>query len=831
MYKKTGIFLCSLIFLLSFNSFTTYINAEKANFKLAERYETRKIAKLADSRSIRPNWLKDSDKFWYSYKTSDGTQYYLVNPALKRKNLLFDRVQMAAKLSAITKEGYNPKDLPIKQIKFDDNNVEFTFSVKKQNFRYNITNKTLKEEKKKPPRRDFWKNVSPDKKWYVFVKNHNLYLMKAEDEKEDQKSDKKADKKADKKDADKKDKKEDKEEDKAIQLTTDGEKYFSYGWNDDEDNPDKKGFARANWFKDSKKIYVSRSDRRKVKELFLVNTLKTPRPTLESYKYTMPGDKDIPQSELLVIDIATRKVVKINTDKWKDQALGYYGANVTVGEKSDKIYFIRRNRTWKKVEACVADTSTGESKVLIAEESKPYLNFRWIDLQLVDDGNELVWWSERDGFGHYYLYDKNGKLKNRITSGTWVAGRTIQLDSKKRTLYFVGYGREKDVDPYYQMYYRVNLNGSGLKLMTPEDATHTCHMAESKNYFVDTFSRVDKVPQSVLRDSMGNVLLKLETMDNSRLLAAGWKPPRRFKVKAADGITDLYGVMWVPFDLDESKKYPVLSYVYPGPQSEPVTKSYFEVRPLRVHNLPLAQLGFIVVTVGQRGGSPVRPKWYHNYGYGNARDYPLEDNKYAIEQLADKYPFMDISRVGIYGRSGGGFMSAAAILKYPKFYKAAFSSCGNHDNNIYNISWGESHYGVEEVIKVIEDKQKKDKNLNKKNNNTPDENKKENDDKDKKKSEITFKAKFPTNQEIAANLEGKLFLIHGEMDNNVHPANTMRLANALIKAGKRFDFMIFPGQHHIYGEYTWYIERLMWYFFAEHLKGDYRTNTDIFEKH
>jgi dipeptidyl aminopeptidase/acylaminoacyl peptidase len=328
-------------------------------------------------------------------------------------------------------------------------------------------------------------------------------------------------------------------------------------------------------------------------------------------------------------------------------------------------------------------------------------------------------------------------------------------------------------------------------------------MAESKKYFVDTFSRVDKVPVSVLRDNLGNVIMKLETMDTSRLLQAGWKPPETFIVKAADNVTDLYGVMWKPFDFDPQEKYPVIVYCYPGPQAEPVPKTFFLLRNERVHNVPLAQLGFIVISVGQRGGSPVRSKWYHVFGYGNARDYPLADNKYAVEQLATRYSFIDVSRVGIYGRSGGGFMSAAALLMYPDFYTAAFSSCGNHDNLIYNHSWGELHYGVKEVEKVLKTKEGE-------------------------KKETVFEPNITTNPQVAKNLKGKLMLIHGEVDNNVHPANTLRLADALIKAGKRFDMMIFPGKRHTYGDYTSYIERMMWYFFAEHLKGDYRTNTDIF---
>jgi dipeptidyl aminopeptidase/acylaminoacyl peptidase len=298
-------------------------------------------------------------------------------------------------------------------------------------------------------------------------------------------------------------------------------------------------------------------------------------------------------------------------------------------------------------------------------------------------------------------------------------------------------------------------------------------------------------------------MMELETMDISRLEETGWKPAEVFKVKAADGVTDLYGVMYKPFNFNPSRKYPIISYVYPGPQSEPVTKTFFEVRNQRVHNIPLAQLGFIVISVGQRGGSPQRAKWYHNYGYGNARDYPLDDNKFAIEQLASRHSFIDIDKVGIYGRSGGGFMSTAAMLVYPDFYKTAVSSAGNHDNNVYNISWGEVHYGVKEVKRKVK-------------GGAEDE------------YETVFETDISTNPAVAKNLKGKLMLIHGEVDNNVHPANTFRMVDELVKAGKRFDMMIFPGKRHAYGDYTKYIERMMWYYFSEHLLGDYRTNTEIY---
>lgn len=751
-----------------------YFAGEKANFILAEKFSTDNLRKMVGDFTVNPHWLHKSDKFWYSYKTSTGTKYYLVDPAQKKRSRLFDNNAMTEKLVAITNKSYNPHDLPIKKIEFKENNREFTFELEKQKFLYDISLQqlTFLEKLDKKAKDESWKLESPDKKWIVFAQNHDLFLVPA-----------------------------DKPDSAGIKLTSNGEKFFSYSRRDDQDKKDERTASRAVWFKDSQKIYVLRSDRRKVEDLFLVHSMSQPRPTLETYKYSMPGDKNLAQPELSIIDITSQKQVVINAAKWQDQAISPIREQ---GKGSAKIWFTRRDRTWAKMDLCVADTATGTITVLISEESRPYFHTRLAQCKLVNDGQEFIWWSERDNWGHFYLYDGAGKLKNRITQGPFHANRVLEVDEKNRVLYFLAYGKEKDRDPYYNHYYRINLDGRGQRLLTPEDATHSFAMTESMQYFVDTFSRVDLAPVSVLRDNLGNVVLPLETMDTSRLEQVGWKPPEVFKVKAADDVTDLYGVMWKPFDFDPQKKYPVIVYCYPGPQSEPVPKTFLLLRDQRVHNVPLAQLGFIVVSVGQRGGSPLRSKWYHTYGYGNARDYPLADNKYAVEQLARRFAYMDAGRVGIYGRSGGGFMSAAALLVYPDFYTAAFSSCGNHDNLIYNHSWGELHYGIKEVEKKVKTEEGE-------------------------KTETVFVPDITTNSQVAANLKGKLMLIHGEVDNNVHPANTLRLADALIKAGKRFDLMIFPGKRHAFGEYTRYIERLMWFFFAEHLKGDYRTNTDIYE--
>ncbi len=415
-------------------------------------------------------------------------------------------------------------------------------------------------------------------------------------------------------------------------------------------------------------------------------------------------------------------------------------------------------------------------------------------LGLVNEGAELIQWSERDGWAHFYLYDGKGSLKNQITSGSYHCEDIVGIDEKKRILYFSANGREANEDPYYLHLYRINFDGSGLKLLNPGEFEHSMRMNDNSLFYVNNFSRVNTVPASVLYTTEGRKIMDLEKADFTSLFAAGYKFPEIIKVKADDGITDLYGVLYKPFNFDSTKTYPIVAYVYPGPQTEAVNKS-FSLPNARTDRL--AQIGLIVMTVGNRGGHPSRSKWYHNYGYGNLRDYGLADKKTAIEQLADKYSYIDINRVGIHGHSGGGFMSTAAMLVYPDFFKVAVSSSGNHDNSVYNRWWSEKHHGVKEMVS--------------------------------EKGDTSFVYNIEKNPELAKNLKGHLLLTTGDIDNNVHPANTIRMVNALIKANKRFDFFNFPGQRHGYADMTEYFFWLLADYYSKWLIGDFSQPVDLIE--
>jgi dipeptidyl aminopeptidase/acylaminoacyl peptidase len=535
----------------------------------------------------------------------------------------------------------------------------------------------------------------------------------------------------------------------------------------------------------------------------------------------MPGEENVPIPEIQIFDVASKKSVKVDAKNFYQQMLSIEDAQVTSREReqqreqqgerqgagqfrtsprwladgSDKLYFTSMGRNFRSVDVCVADTTTGAVKTLIQERANVWLDLK--PLRLVNNGAELIWWSERDGWGHYFLYDgSNGKLKNQITTGEFMADQIVSVNSAAHSMYFTGTGYDRNEDPYYDHLFRVNLDGTGLKMNVNGNFSHAFAASDDGKYFVDNFSRVDTAPRSVLYDDQGALLSDLESTDVKRLLEAGFKFPETFHVKADDGVTDLYGVMYKPFNFDPNKKYPLIEYVYPGPQTESVSKAFVKGG-AGAANVALAQMGFIVIEVGGRGGSPQRDKWYDAFGYGNLRDYGLADKKAAAEQLAAIHPYIDVERVGIWGHSGGGFMTAAAMMQFPDFFKAGWSESGNHDNNVYNKTWSEKYHGVREEPQ--------------------------------KDGTEKFIYNIDKNSELARNLKGHLMLTSGDMDNNVHMANTMRLADALIKANKRFEMLVFPGMRHPYTPINDYVIMRRGDFFAQWLMGSHDEMADIVE--
>ena len=775
----------------------------------AEKFTQEKLGTMLFSTMVDPHWFQKGNCFWYEYKTSEGKFWYVVDPSAKTRKPLFDRDEMASQLTEIVHDPFEARHLPIRNLKAGEDGRTFTFEVtstkdKKEDkdkkgkkggkevfyfsYDYPTGKLTHLEDKEEEPKRLSWGSVSPDKKTVIYAKDLNLYRMSYEDYQKAKKD----------------------EKDSTIveiQLTTDGMKDFGYGipysmMNTDTLCNGKRRSAYGVWSPDSRHFATILVDKRAVKDLWVIDVTAKPRPTLETYKYQMPGEKEAPVEHLYIFDMQDNSRKEIRTSAFKDQTIDIETrpyeqkqrdmedvSRVWQGD-ADRFYMTRGSRDLHRIDVCTYTVGQDSIVPIVEERMNTYQETR--PIHILDGGKKFIQWSERDGWAHLYLYDDQGNLKNRLTKGPWHVESVLKVDEKAGVVYFTANGKNAGENPYYEHLYRVNLDGSGLKQITRGDFFHQPEIDDDAKYVLDNYSRVNTVPVAVLLDNNGNKVMDVQESDFSQLFANGYKFPELFTVKAADGVTDLYGVMYKPFDFDSTKVYPIVDYVYPGPQVEAV---YYPFTRMSVRTDRLAQAGFIVISVGQRGGHPSRSKWYHNFGYGNMRDYPLADHKYAIEQLANRHSYIDIERVGIHGHSGGGFMSTAAMCQYPDFFKAAVSCAGNHDNNIYNRWWSETHHGVKEVVS--------------------------------EKGDTTFVYKIATNPEIAKNLKGHLMLVHGDIDNNVHPGNTMRVVEALIRAGKRFDMLMLPTQRHGFGDMNEYFYWRLVDYFSEHLRGESEKTVDI----
>jgi len=773
-----------------------------ANWELATRFSSDNLRPIVSSTNVSARWIADTDSAWYQWRDPEGKRFMLLVPKNRARTPLFDHVKLAADLSMLSKKPYEWNDLPFNSVNFDDeeDGTSFTFSVERQEYRYDMKTQTLSEvpeEEEEEEEENAFKNFSPDSTRFAFAREHQLFVVNVATG-------------------------------DTTQLTTDGEEDFSFGNRDttevrrrqqqddeDEDEEDEdddrsrdpRVRARVNWAPDSEAFYVSRSDSREVGKLYLVNVLAEPRPELVEYNYSMPGEENVTQTQVFAWKAGDTELTELSIKKYKDQR----ETDMHWIHDSSRLRLQVRDRLQRNLQLLEVELATLDVKTLI-EESVEDAYLERNGVQYVERGGDMVWWSERTGWGHLYLYGHDGEFKRALTSGPWRVDGIADMDTIAHTVFFRGVGREPEENPYFSHLYRVEADGSKLTLLDNGVGDHRTSLSPSFRYAVDSYSQPDVPSVAVLRDARsGEKIMDLEAFDLAPLEEIGWTPPEPFTVKAADGITNLYGNMWKPFDFDPSRKYPIIAYVYPGPQTESVNTSFAPTDSRQ----QLAQLGFIVIQVGNRGGSPRRSNAYHSYGYYNLRDYGLADKKAGIEQLAARHPFIDIDKVGIYGHSGGGFMTAAALLQppYNDFFKVGVSSSGNHDNNVYNQNWSEQHHGLKEVRKEV-DRDVADGA--------------DSDQDQEQEEEVTFEIHVPANHELAENLKGKLLLVHGDMDNNVHPAGTIRLAKALIDANKRFDLFIMPGKAHGYGDMQDYFQRMLQEYFAEHLLGDYyRADAEI----
>ena len=737
------------------------------DYKRAERYLPWNAYKMAFNTHIQPNWIEKSDRFWYISKDQNEKRFYIVDPVRKTKEDAFHHDKLAKSLSTLKGKSYTRDNLPFEDIKFIEDKNLIQFDIRKQRFLFDLESYQCKEKKKKVFETPA-ELKSPDGKWVAFIKNYNVFIRSLSDGQE-------------------------------IQLTYDGEKYNDYGT-----LPESSGYEIWSrrlgldallppiiiWSPNSKKLLVHKLDQRRVKNMYLIQSAglgKTSRPILHEYRYPLPGDDKVAQTDLVILDIEKKSKVVV---KYKPQSVAFmppiFMKFVWWGEDSKIAYFIYIERDCKTARICELDAISGDTRIIIEENASTYIEFNHIimgrpNVKVVDNGNEIIWFSERDGWGHLYLYDgKTGSFKNQITSGQWMVHNIKHVDEKNRWVYFIAGGREETRDPYYAHLYRAKFDGTDIQLLTPENANHDVIFSPSGDYFVDNFSRVDTVPVSVLRAVDGQLIQNLESSDISLLFKQGWIPPKSFKVKARDGITDLYGLIFIPSTFDPSVKYPILDNIYPGPQAIWTPKQFPQKLDSGVvffwSPQSIAELGFIVITIDGMG-TPLRSKAFHDYGYGNMGDAGgLEDHITAIQQLASEHSYMDLNRVGIYGHSGGGFASATAILSFPDFYKVAVSSAGNYDQRGYFSSFGEKYQGMLEGDNYM--------------------------------NQVTAR--------LAKNLKGKLFLACSDMDDNVHPSLTLQLVDALMKANKDFDMLMLPNRNHLF-VFDEYFIRKQWDYFVKHL--------------
>lgn len=701
----------------------------------------------------------------YQSQTKSGREYVLANPKTGEKTTAFDHQRLAESLSELVGSEVKPDELSLRSVNITENGQTLSFWMWGKRYETDLDSYKTRHV---PSKANYNEILSPDGKKAAYIKGHNLWVRNTETGEH-------------------------------TQLTTDGEKHYGYATNN-------AGWIRSDrpvllWGPNSEKIATFQHDSRDVKEMYLYNS-KVGHSDLERWKYPMPGDSTVFKIERVIVHLGDKpKVVRLDMEPdfhrstISDHIAGWDGRFLD-NEWSDdgsKLYFISSSRNHQKAQLRAADSQTGKVRDILQEETDTYFESGYSkeSWTVLEESNEVIWFSERDNWGHLYLYDlATGELKKQITKGNWRVLDLQHIDQEERTIYFTGSNREKG-NPYYHYLYKINMDGTGLVNLTPENRNHRIEWSQSKAYFTDIYSTPDTPPISVVRNRDGEVAMKLEQADISRLKEEGWVPPKPFKVKARDGKTDLYGLMYKPTNFDSSKSYPVLNYLYPGPQSGSVGSRSFRVS--RSDKQAVAELGFIVVEVDAMG-TPGRSKSFHDAYYGNMGDNGLPDQIATIKQLAERHSWIDTSRVGIWGHSGGGYASTRAILAYPDFYNVAVSGAGNHDNRNYEADWGEKWQGL---------LKEKDNVPNKSLDGFA-----QGDNYDKQ-----------ANQLLAENLEGDLLIAHGLMDGNVPPTNTLLVAEALIKANKDFDMLMIPNVGHGFGYARYYFMNRRWDYFVEHLKG------------
>jgi len=732
----------------------------KDDYARAERQLGYNTGLLVDH-AVDPVWLDDGH-LWYRDHDAKGDRYLSLDVASGETEPAFDQAKLAKALSKATGK-------PVKAEKLSVTGYEITadgrydIALRAKHYLCDLKGRgtcVAKDPEKKSDgaAADGPGVLSPDKKREAFIRNWNLWVRDVAGGKE-------------------------------TQLTTDGVKDYGYatdnaGWT----HSDK---AILVWSPDSSQIATFQQDQRKTGEMTLVGT-SVGHPKVETWKYPLVGDKDITMIERVIIDVPAKKVVRLKMPPDQHRStqcddVSCFGGweDVQWAPDGKTLAFASSSRDHKQAWLRVADAGTGAVRDVFNEKVKTWFEsgINAINWRYLPDSNAVLWWSQRSNWGHLYLYDlATGKLKHAITKGDWNVAEVLRVDEKAGTLWFLGTGREAGQDPYFKHFYKVGIDGKDLTLLTPEKADHRVALSPDGKHFVDTYSTTTEPPVAVLRDSSdGRVVKEIARADITRLKATGWKPPEDITVKARDGKTDLYGLLFKPSNFDPSKKYPIINYVYPGPQVGSVGRRGFA--PARADHQALAELGFVVVAIDGMG-TPYRSKAFHDAYFANIIDNTLPDQVAGMKELAKRYPWIDLGRAGMWGHSGGGNATATALFRYPDFFKVGIAESGNHENRNYEDDWAEKWQGL-----LTKNKDGSD----------------------------NYDAH--ANQKYAKDLKGKLLLAHGMMDDNVPPTNTLLVVDALIKANKDFDLIVFPNARHGYGEDALYMTRRRWDYFVRNLLG------------
>ena len=754
----------------------------RADYERAERFLPRNLATLVFNLDITPHWIEGEDEFWFREQLRDGHRFQRVDAATGTVKAAFDHERMAAAVTATTSTECSATDLPFQQIEFEaaGSGSSLRFQVGEDRFSCDLSTFAL-TPLAPPPKVESFEVASPDGRWAAFAEGHDLFVRELASA-------------------------------RRVQLTHDGVQHHAYG-----QEPDTRLSAVTEvvmgvrtppavlWSPDSTRLVTIRTDQRRVPELALLQSVPpagSDRPVTHRYRYPFPGDWNVPLIEYLIFDLARNSRVEVQQEPVETVYMSAISLGwLTWTEDSQRLTLLQSTRGFKTTTLETVDANSGEVNLLMEETSETYADLHLViggrpNARVVGGGAEVIWFSQRDGWGHLYLHDCATGQTRQVTRGEWVVRDLMHIDEEQRVAYFTASGREPGRDVYLRHLYRVGLDGAGLQLLTPENADHSVQFSPGGGCFVDTFSRVDQPPVSVVRDASGRQLAELVTADIDLLLEAGWRWPERFCVKARDGKTDIYGVLFRPSSFESGRKYPVLDSIYPGPQISraPYSFSLAYSDPFGAA-VSMAELGFVVVAIDGMG-TPLRSKAFVDVSYEKIGEAGgLEDHIAALRQLAEEDPSLDLERVGIYGHSGGGYASARAILQFPEFYKVAVSSAGNHDQRRYLPIWGERYHGL--------------------------------------RGDVDYEAQ--ANSSLAANLKGKLFLVHGELDDNVSPVLTMQLVDALVRENKDFDLLILPGANHGLGATEPYFTRRKWDYFVRHLLGveppaDYRIGEAMKKK-